>query len=230
MGLGSAQGVPVKYLNKLNNLAKNINPILMSDHACFTWSKLNGKQVHAGDLLPLMFNKQSLMVLAHNIDKVQQFIGRPLLIENLSAYFQPSNKEMPETEFLTRLTEMSGCNLLIDLNNILVTGHNLNEANPLRYALNWLKDIPKNSVGEIHLAGYTPVEADELVIDDHSQPVSKETWHLYGAAIKRFGNIPTLIEWDNNLPNWSELVNEAKKARSISTAVLGLGEEVNLYE
>ena len=118
---------------------------------------------------------------------------------------------MPETEFLTRLTEMSGCNLLIDLNNILVTGHNLNEANPLRYALNWLKDIPKNSVGEIHLAGYTPVEADELVIDDHSQPVSKETWHLYGAAIKRFGNIPTLIEWDNNLPNWSELVNEAKK-------------------
>jgi len=219
MGLGSAEGVPRQYLCKLNELAKQTQPILMSDHACFTWSQLNGQQVHAGDLLPLAYSEQTLMVLAHNIDRVQQALGRSLLVENLSAYIQYSHTYMTETEFLVRLTELTGCQLLIDLNNIIVTARNTNKNQPLSFAKQWLSEIPTNSVGEFHLAGFTEVEQNELVIDDHSQAVSNQGWQLYRHALQRFGKIPTLIEWDNNLPNWQTLLGEADKARSISEQV-----------
>jgi len=219
MGLGSAQGVPNQYLNKLRTLASASKPILMSDHACFSWSQLNGQQVHAGDLLPLAYSEQTLMVLAHNIDRVQQFLGRSLLVENLSAYIQYSHACMPETEFLVRLVELTGCKLLIDLNNIIVTANNLNEVDPLNFAKQWLLNIPEQVVGEIHLAGFTPVKQGDLVIDDHSQAVSSQGWQLYRSALNRFGKVPTLIEWDNNLPSWQSLLAEADKARDIAEQV-----------
>ncbi|KGJ86903.1 DUF692 domain-containing protein [Colwellia psychrerythraea] len=219
MGLGSAQGVPSHYLQKLNQLASTCNPILMSDHACFSWGQLNGQQVHAGDLLPLAYSEQTLMVLAHNIDRVQQSLGRSLLVENLSAYIQYSHACMPETEFLTRLTELTGCKLLVDLNNIIVTANNINAAQPLSYAQQWLAEIPTDLVGEIHLAGYTEVNEGELIIDDHSQAISNQGWQLYRYALERFGKVPTLVEWDNNLPSWQTLVAEADKARAIAGQV-----------
>ena len=221
MGLGSAQGVPSQYLQKLKQLASTCNPILMSDHACFSWSQLNGQQVHAGDLLPLAYSEQTLMVLAHNIDRVQQSLGRSLLVENLSAYIQYSHACMPETEFLVRLAELTGCKLLVDLNNIIVTANNINAAQPLDYAQQWLAEIPTTMVGEIHLAGFTEVKEGELIIDDHSQAVSSQGWQLYRSALERFGKIPTLVEWDNNLPSWHTLVAEADKARMIAEQVFG---------
>ncbi len=219
MGLGSAQGVPSHYLQNLKQLASTCNPILMSDHACFSWSQLNGQQVHAGDLLPLAYSEQTLMVLAHNIDRVQQSLGRSLLIENLSAYIQYSHACMPETEFLVRLAELTGCKLLVDLNNIIVTANNINAAQPLAYAQQWLAEIPTDLVGEIHLAGFTEVNEGELIIDDHSQAVSSQGWQLYRSALERFGKVPTLVEWDNNLPSWQTLVAEADKARTIAKQV-----------
>ena len=228
MGLGSAQGVPRHYLNKLNALAQDSQPILMSDHACFTWSQLNGQQVHAGDLLPLAYSEKTLMVLAHNIDRVQQVLGRSLLVENLSAYIQYSQACMPETEFLVRLAELTGCNLLVDLNNILVTANNVHADEPLSFAEQWLAEIPKGIVGEIHLAGFTPVEKGQLTIDDHSQSVSSQGWHLYRNALQRFGKIPTLVEWDNNLPSWQVLLDEADKARAISEQVFSTQSSVHL--
>ena len=224
MGLGSAQGVPSHYLQKLKALASTCKPILMSDHACFSWSQLKGQQVHAGDLLPLAYSEETLMVLAHNIDRVQQSLGRSLLVENLSAYIQYSHACMPETEFLVRLAELTGCKLLVDLNNILVTANNLNAVQPLDYANQWLADIPTTMVGEIHLAGFTHVNEGELIIDDHSQAVSSQGWQLYRNALARFGKIPTLVEWDNNLPSWQTLVAEADKARSIAAQVFSDGD------
>ncbi|NQY36553.1 MAG: DUF692 domain-containing protein [Alteromonadaceae bacterium] len=219
MGLGSAQGVPSQYLDKLKALAKRSNPFLMSDHACFTWSQLSGQQVHAGDLLPLAYNEQSLLVLANNLNRVQQALGRSILVENLSAYIKFPDNSMLETEFLVGLTELSGCKLLIDLNNILVTARNINAADPVEYALQWLAQIPANLVGEIHLAGYTQVAAGQLVIDDHSKPVSDDGWFLYQKALERFGKVPTLIEWDNELPSWQTLLDQADKARQVASNV-----------
>ncbi|PKG82364.1 DUF692 domain-containing protein [Colwellia sp. 75C3] len=221
IGLGSAQGVPSHYLQKLKQLASTCKPILMSDHACFSWSQLKGQQVHAGDLLPLAYNVQTLRVLAHNIDRVQQYLGRSLLVENLSAYIQFPQAYMSETEFLVTLSELTGCKLLVDLNNIIVTANNINAENPLAYAQQWLADIPTTMVGEIHLAGFTPVNEGALVIDDHSQAVSSQGWHLYRNALERFGKVPTLVEWDNNLPSWQKLIAEADKARVIAEQVFG---------
>ena len=199
----------------------------MSDHASFSWSQLNGQSVHVGDLLPLSFDKQSLIVLAHNVDRVQQYLGRSLLIENLSAYVQLDDNSMTETEFLVELTELTGCKLLVDLNNIIVTAYNQNELNIQAFAQAWLNDIPVDKVGEFHLAGYSAVDQGQLIVDDHSQEVSRECWELYRYALKRFGPIPTLIERDNNLPSWGTLLEEVKVARNIAEQVLSNTESNN---
>jgi len=219
MGLGSAQGVPDSYLDQLIRLANDCNPLLMSDHICFTWSELQGKPVHGGDLLPLVYSEQTLTVFAHNLDRIQQRLGRALLVENLSAYIHYPQASMPETEFLVRLCDLTGCTLLLDLNNIIVTANNSNAEQPLHFAEQWLAEIPSNIVDEIHLAGYTAVKSGELVVDDHSQAVSQQCWQLYRAALDKFGNVPTLIEWDNNMPSWQRLLQEADKARKIGAQV-----------
>jgi uncharacterized protein (UPF0276 family) len=220
LGLGSKASIAGGYLESLNELAQVVNPFLMSDHAAFSWSELEGKIVHAGDLLPIAFNEKNLKNMANNIDAVQQLTGQRLLIENLSAYLQPKNSILPETEFLVALTELTQCGLLIDLNNLVVNANNFSDVSAFDYAQNWLQQIPTHVVGEIHLAGFTPVAAGELAIDDHSQPISDIGWQLYQFALQRFGAIPTLIEWDNNLPSWQELLAEAHKARVIAESVI----------
>jgi len=220
LGLGSKASIAGGYLESLNELAQVVNPFLMSDHAAFSWSELEGKSVHAGDLLPIAFNEKNLKNMANNIDAVQQLTGQRLLIENLSAYIQPKNSTLSETEFLVALTELTQCGLLIDLNNLVVNANNFSDVSASDYAQSWLQKIPKNVVGEIHLAGFTPVTEGELAIDDHSQPISDIGWQLYQFSLQRFGAIPTLIEWDNNLPSWQELLAEAHKARVIAESVI----------
>lgn len=215
MGLGSARGVNAGYLAKLAALVERINPMLVSDHACYAWSLLGEYQVHAGDLLPLEFSQRSLNVLVENVDRVQQQLGRQILVENLSAYVDLGESDMRETAFLSALVERSQCGLLVDLNNLLVNANNFGRSNPLELAKQWLDEIPVSAVGEFHLAGYTPVAPDELVIDDHSQAVSSPCWTLYRYALSRFGSVTTLIEWDNALPDWQTLLAEAEKARAI---------------
>ena len=224
MGLGSAAGINPVYLSRLQQLADYIQPWLISDHASFSWvknhqSNASSALIHSGDLLPLEFNEQGLSVLTDNVDQVQQLLGRPILIENISSYISTDFNSISEPEFLVALVERSQCRLLVDLNNLLVNAHNRGCADPLADAKQWLNAIPLEMVGEFHLAGYSKPKAGSPLIDDHAAEVSGECWNLYRLAIERFGPTPTIIEWDNDLPTWEKLVEQAAMAREIAQAV-----------
>jgi len=178
--------------------------------------------VHAADLLPLPFRTDALDVLCDNVQRVQDRLRRPLLVENLSAYVQWADSELPETEFLSTLALRTGCQLLVDVNNIYVNA--LNDAlalpaeyrvaaQPLAQCLAWLDRLPLGVVGELHLAGHCRM--DDIVIDDHGSQVCAEVWQLYQHALARFGVVPTLVEWDTDLPSLAVLLAEAAHARAL---------------
>ncbi|SEF87622.1 DUF692 domain-containing protein [Marinobacterium lutimaris] len=220
MGLGSECAIPEAYLLSLWQLIESVSPVLVSDHAAFTWGEFNANPVHAGDLLPLAYNAQTVELMAGNIRRFQHSINRRLLVENVSTYLAPAGSTLSEPEFLTAVVNETGCGLLVDLNNIVVNARNSGTNDVLGYARAWLDKIPAEHVGELHLAGYSDVKEGDLVIDDHARPVSEEVWLLYAHALQRFGAVPTLIEWDNELPTWQVLVSEADKARSLAQEVL----------
>lgn len=214
MGLGSAVGLDLRYLKRLKRLVERFKPQIISDHASYSWANINGQKVHMGDLLPIALTPDALATLANNVDQVQQYLGRQILVENIVSYLPQQNQTLRETDFLNQLAELTGCGLLIDINNVLVNAMNSRASNPISDAQQWLSAIKPATVGEIHLAGYTPVASNELIVDDHSQPVSAACWQLYEFAIHRFGPVATLIEWDNALPSWSRLLQERHKAKS----------------
>ncbi|TPV62244.1 DUF692 domain-containing protein [Aestuariibacter sp. GS-14] len=220
MGLGSASGVDSRYLKRFCELVNRVNPILVSDHACFTWGQVGNQRLHAGDLLPITYNRASLDILVDNIDLVQQALGRQLLIENIVSYVDQRSDPMHEAEFLAAAATLTGCGLLVDLNNVLVNGRNFHAHNLAQYATTWLKTLPTGAVKEIHLAGSSEVQPGELIVDDHSQPVSHACWALYQQAIHMFPGAATLIEWDNQLPTWERLQEEAGTARFILAQTL----------
>jgi len=227
MGLGSSASIPSPYLEKLNALTQLVDPFLISDHAAFAWGNIDSQPVHGGDLLPPVYNELNLCLMVQNVDRIQQMLGRQILVENLSAYIALPGATMTEPEFLSQLTESTGCGLLLDLNNILVNAFNQQvthqqATDSLQFASKWLDAIPDAAVGEIHLAGYTPVDEGDIAVDDHAQPVSQLGWQLYEHALRRFGHRPTLIEWDNNLPSWQVLVDEANKARDLALKITGI--------
>jgi uncharacterized protein (UPF0276 family) len=231
LGLGSSLPAPKKQLQQLADLASYCQPIMISDHACFSWANINNQKVHGGDLLPVPFNEESLQVMVSNVIRAQQALGRTIFVENLSAYLALPGSTYSETEFLVKLCELAGCKLLVDINNIVVNAinHSLvyrDEENikPMEYATNWLNAIPAEFVGEIHLAGCTTVAQSQLMIDDHAQPVSADVWRLYRHALTLFGAVPTLIEWDENLPSWQELIAESDKARAIAIDVFPINQ------
>ncbi|WP_085296745.1 DUF692 domain-containing protein [Cognaticolwellia mytili] len=232
LGLGSALPAPQNQLDQLTNLVERYQPILLSDHACFSWAESENASVHAGDLLPVPFNDESLSIMVRNVERAQMQLGRKILVENLSAYIELPGSTYSEAEFLVKLCHQSGCKLLVDLNNLIVNAINQplttltseqidseSTIDVLAHAKHWLDKIPAELVGEIHLAGCTPVGSEQLMIDDHGQPVSDDVWHLYHYALQKFGPIATLIEWDENLPTWQVLIAEADKAKSIAINV-----------
>lgn len=220
LSLGSYTGLCSQHLHKLQKLVQRVSPLLISDHACFARTLLNNQPVHVGDLLPIEFNERSLACLVRNIQQVQEILGRPMLIENLSAYIQLPGATLTETEFLVNACQQTDCQLLLDLNNLVVNAHNANIKNIVPYVIDWIEQIPSSIVGEFHLAGCTPVPAGEIMVDDHSQPVPDEVWQVYEHALRRFGPVPTLIEWDTHLPTWNSLLKEAHKARDRAKATL----------
>lgn len=220
MGLASSSGIPDSYFKRVVAVAEISQPFLMSDHVCFAWGQVNGLPTHAGDLLPIPFNEETLALLSENLDRVQQQLGRQLLMENLSAYLTLPGSTMTEVEFLNELVDKTNCGLLVDLNNLLVNAKNAQAEDVLGSAKQWLTEIPKTAVGEIHLAGHSSVKHHGMVIDDHSEMVSQDCWLLFKHANQLFGAKPTLIEWDNNLPDWQVLVKEAEKARVLINEVL----------
>ena len=207
LSLGSADGLNKNYLAKLKSLIDRFNPGLVSEH--LSWTSYNGIYTH--DLLPIPYNKKTLESFCNHVDYVQNFIGREISIENPSSYLKFKNSTIREDDFLNQLAEKTSCGILLDVNNIYVSSQN-NKFDPLKY------HVEKKHVREIHLAGHTKITTNsgiEMCIDTHDDFVSQKVWELYEHTIKYIGAVPTLIEWDKNLPELEILLKEAEKAQKI---------------
>jgi uncharacterized protein len=211
LGLGSAQGVDREHLRRVKRAITRFEPALVSEHAC--WGQAGGE--YFNDLLPLPYTEEAVTLLARQVAETQDFLGRRLLIENVSAYVAFEHSRLHEWEFLAAVARDSGCGLLLDVNNVYVSSRNLGID-----ALAFINGLPADAIGEIHLAGHA--QAGDVLIDDHGSAVCDEVWELYRIAIARLGPLPTLIEWDNNIPELSRLVAESQRADRILQARHGL--------
>lgn len=230
LSLGSAIGIDAWHLERLADLTARVEPVRVSDHASFARGIYHGEVVHASDLLPIPFNAEALDVMCNNVDQVQSRLKRQLLVENLSAYLDwkcpPEESVWHETEFLSLLTRRTGCALLVDVNNIYVNALNSRRSgnpntpvvDPEVLCRQWIDSIDSLSVGEIHLAGHCHVQDvhGDIVIDDHGSRVCPAVWRLYAHAVAQFGPVPTLVEWDTDLPPIEVLLDEANSAREVS--------------
>lgn len=219
LSLGSASGIDSAHLEQLAALVSYIEPVRVSDHACFArggLSKQPAHHVHASDLLPTPFTRAALDAMCANVQRVQERLRRPIAVENLSAYVRWKDNDMHEPEFLHLLAQRTGCQLLVDVNNIFVNALNdrLQGAvqDPLDVCRRWLDALDPRDVAELHLAGH--VDCGDIVIDDHGSRVVPAVWALYRHALERFGAVPTLIEWDTDVPELQLLLDEVAAARS----------------
>jgi uncharacterized protein (UPF0276 family) len=211
LGLGSVDGFSAAHLKKLAALVAWIEPVFVSEHLC--WGAAQDRNFN--DLLPLPHSREALALAVRRVEIVQDALRRRILVENISSYVEPEGGEMPEGEFLAELARRTGCGVLLDVNNLYV-----NQANLGRSALAAIQAIPQGCVQEIHLAGH--FRRGELLIDHHGDRVAQPVWQLYEAALGRFGPVPTLIEWDTDIPLLEVLLEEAMKAdraRAASVAV-----------
>lgn len=217
LSLGSAEGVDRAHLGRLAGLVERLEPALVSEH--LSWSTADG--AYLNHLLPLPYTEEALAVVARNVDEVQARLGRPLLVENPSSYLRFRHSPIPEPEFLGDLARRTGCRLLCDVNNAYVTCRNLGH-DPVAY----LAALPAEAIGEIHLAGHRVQDADgqPLLIDDHGSPVAEPVWRLYEGLARRCGPVPTLVEWDANLPPLAVLLGEAARAAAVLGRAAGSGE------
>lgn len=210
LSLGGAEPPDAEHLNRFADLVRRIEPMLVSEH--LAWSRIGGTFLN--DLYPVRYDCEAFANIARNIEIAQQAIGRRILIENPSHYTGCADTPISETQFISALCRKTGCGLLLDVNNVVVSAHNLGFS-----ARQWLAKIPAAIVGEIHIAGHT--EEDGVLIDTHGAAVNGETWALYRDAIQRFGQVPTLLERDRDLPALDELVREAAQADAIAAEELG---------
>jgi len=209
LGLGSAHGFSGRHLQRVRELVERYQPFLVSEHLC--WGAVEGR--HLNDLLPMPLTREALDLFCHRVDQVQGVLGRSILIENVSTYLRFRSDAMSEAEFLAELARRTGCAILLDVNNLYV-----NQCNHGENAHTALHALAGASIGEIHLAGHM-VTAD-AVIDHHGAPVDDKVWGLYASAVRSFGAVPTLIEWDTAIPPLDVLLDEAERARRIGDRVL----------
>jgi uncharacterized protein (UPF0276 family) len=208
LSLGTAGRLDARHLGRLRTLAEQIEPCLVSEH--LSWSIVDG--TYLNHLLPLPYTEETLRVFADQVLHVQEALGRQLLIENPSGYLRFRHSSIPEAEFIAEIVQLTGCGLLCDVNNIFVTAENLG-LDPVGY----IDALPRDAVREIHLAGHgrNDVDGHTILIDDHGSPVAEDVWRLYAHALRRFGPVPTLIEWDTDLPSLSVLLDEARRANDV---------------
>ena len=218
LALGSAAGLDPWHLDRLAALADRVQPLRISDHASFARAPLGAglATVHAADLLPIGFNTASLDILAGNVGRVQERLGRPIGVENLSAYLGWADDTLAEPDFLNRLAARSGCWLLLDLNNLFVNALNASADDPVATACAFVDAIEPGHVGQIHLAGFD--DRGIPVIDHHGSRVDARVWQVYAHALQRWGARPTLIEWDTDLPAFDVLLDEAAQAERLAAA------------
>jgi uncharacterized protein (UPF0276 family) len=205
LGLGSARGFPEQHLERIRQLVDAVQPMLVSEH--LSWGAVQGRQLH--DLLPVTLDRAALALVAERVCRVQHVLRRQILLENVSAYVRFRDDAMSEAEFLAELVRLTGCGVLLDVNNLYVNQRNHGED-----ALAALAALPVGCVGEIHLGGH--LETEQALIDHHGAAVAEPVWALYRAALGRFGRMPTLIEWDTEIPALEVLLGEAAEADRIA--------------
>lgn len=210
LNIAHHSGLNFDYLKKVKELVTSFEPMVVSDHLCWTGAPSNN--LH--NLLPFPYNEETLGFLCERVDEVQCFMGRVLVLENLSAYFDYEESTMKEWDFLAELSKRSGCQILFDVNNIYV-----NSVNQKFDAVEYMNAIPSEAIAEIHLAGFT--DMGDFLFDTHSKPVYPEVWELYKRATEKAPHAPTLIEWDDDIPEWQVLQDEALKAKAIIKEVHG---------
>jgi uncharacterized protein (UPF0276 family) len=205
LSLAGGDALDETHLTRLAALVERVEPALVSEH--LAWSVAGG--VYYNHLLPLPYDEETLDATARRVARVQEALGRRILVENPSRYLRFTRSPIPEPEFLAALAARTGCGLLLDVNNVYVSCRNFDE-DPAAY----LDAIPLAAVGEIHLAGHAVNDADgrTILIDDHGARVAEPVWRLYARALERLGGVPTLIEWDTNLPALAVLLDEASSA------------------
>ncbi len=204
LSIASTEGLRKNYLHKLRNLVKRIDPFIVSDHLC--WTGLQQQNLH--DLLPIPFTDEALTLIVEHIDQVQTFLQKPILLENVSTYLRFPCGDYTEWDFLQAVSDRSGCQILLDLNNLYVNAHNHRFDSSM-----FLEKIPTQIIGQVHLAGYTDMGTH--LFDTHSKPVYPAVWDLFSSLIARAPDLPVLIEWDEDIPEFSQLEEEALKAAHI---------------
>jgi len=206
LSIGGEAPLDQAHLARLKALQDRLNPALFSEH--LAWSSHGG--AFYNDLLPVPYTERTLQRVAAHVDTLQQAVGRQILLENPSSYLRFAESTLSETDFLAAVSDRTGCGLLLDVNNIFVSATNMGYS-----AAEFLQAFPVEQVGEVHLAGHEQ-DADEhgelLLIDSHNNPVVDDVWGLYDSLLSRIGTVPTLIEWDNDLPEWPVLLAEAQRA------------------
>ena len=202
MSLGGTDPIDFDYLDKIRTLAKELEPEFVSDHLC--WTSFNSH--HAHDLLPLPYTEEAVRHASQRIRQIQDFLETTLVVENVSSYLGFECSTLTEWEFLAGVARESGCRILLDLNNIYVSQYN-NAVDAQEY----VRNIPAELVAEIHLAGFE--HKGSYLLDAHNSKVSEPVWELYRQFIQHHAAVPTLIEWDNDLPPLATLLQEAEKAR-----------------
>jgi hypothetical protein len=209
LSLGSAEELDRIHLGRLKALIERIEPVLVSEH--LAWSAIGG--AYLNDLLPLPYTEESLAIFCRHVGEAQETLRRRLLIENPSSYLRFRHSTIPEVEFLTETARQTGCGILCDVNNIYVSATNF-RFDPIAY----LDALPAAAIGEIHLAGHHAAEDVDVLIDDHGSWVAQPVWELYAQALRRFGAVPSLIEWDTKLPALESLLEEARHAQELADA------------
>jgi uncharacterized protein (UPF0276 family) len=212
LSIGSTHPLNTTYLKQLKVLVNELQPEWISDHLCWT----GAHQVNSHDLLPMPYNNEALSHIVDRVSEVQDYLGQPILMENVSSYITYVESEMTEWEFLNEVAKRSGCNILLDINNIYVSARNHNFSTQ-----DYLNGISKDKVRQFHLAGHT--DYGDYVIDTHDHPVADPVWALYKDALKRFGMISTMIERDDNIPPLDDLLAELEVAKRIAKETLNYG-------
>jgi uncharacterized protein len=209
LSIGSVDPLNVEYLHDVRVLAEAVEPAWVSDHLC--WGTFGRHNAH--DLLPLPFTEESLAHVVSRVSEVQERLGRRIVLENVSSYLTYSASTIPEWDFLAEVARRADCLLLLDVNNVYVsaTNHGFDAAE-------YLRGIPADRVAQFHLAGHQDLGTH--LLDTHDAPVPDPVWALYRDAVRRFGRVSTLVEWDDHIPPLEEVLAEAEKARAFESSVL----------
>jgi len=204
LSLGSTDLLNQDYLRQLKSLVQRTQPLMVSDHLC--WTSFNKQYFH--ELLPLPYTEEAVHHLANRIRYVQDFLGQQIMVENVSTYLQFTHSTLKEWDFIQAVAEEADCLILLDINNIYVSAYN-NNFEPQHY----LTKLPATRIGQLHLAGFSDLGTH--LLDTHSASIHPPVWSLFEEAIKHFGALPTIIEWDNKIPAFPRLQEEAQTAQKI---------------